>query len=60
MTSDGTKKRIFRVPDDIWLPFAAEAQRRGETMSDAIRRFMVDYAAQRDRDYPGDYGNGNT
>lgn len=49
MTSEGTKKRAFRIADDIWLPAVAEAKRREETMSGAVRGFLSDYAARIDR-----------
>ena len=40
---DGTRLRNIRVDDDLWAASRAEAERRGETLSDAIRRFLREY-----------------
>ncbi len=39
-----TPHRTIRVPDDVWAAAMAVAARRGETLSDAIRRFLDAYA----------------
>ena len=38
-----TPMRSLRVPDDLWGPAMAEAKRRGETLTDAIRRALREY-----------------
>jgi antitoxin component of RelBE/YafQ-DinJ toxin-antitoxin module len=40
--------RTFRVPDDLYLAAGVAAERRGETVSDAIRRFLEEYAQDED------------
>ena len=39
-----TPMRSLRVPDDEWHAAQREAKRRGETVTDAIRRALRDYA----------------
>ncbi len=39
---------MFRAADEIYLPAQLEAARRGEPLAEALRRFLVDYAARRD------------
>lgn len=41
----GTARRTIRVPDALWEAAQAEAERRGEDVSEAIRRFLVTYVA---------------
>ncbi len=38
-----TPPRSVRVPDDLWQAAAAEAERRGETITDAIVRALRRY-----------------
>lgn len=38
-----TPHRTIRVPDEEWEPAKREAERRGETLTDAIRRFLRRY-----------------
>jgi hypothetical protein len=38
-----TPHRTIRVPDEIWTAAQEEAKRRGETMTDAIVRFLIRY-----------------
>lgn len=38
-----TKPRSVRVPDEIWDAAKAEAARRGETVTDALLRFLRRY-----------------
>jgi hypothetical protein len=39
-----TPPRSIRVPDDVWEAAKTEAERRGETVTDAILRFLRRYA----------------
>lgn len=38
-----TPLRSVRIPDEIWQAAKIEAERRGETVSDAILRFLKRY-----------------
>ncbi len=38
-----TPPRSVRVADDVWLAAKAEAERRGETVTDAVLRFLTRY-----------------
>lgn len=38
--------RNIRIPDDIWDAAKKAAEARGETVSVAIRRFLIDYVEQ--------------
>jgi len=38
-----TPPRSIRVPDDVWNAAKEEAQRRGETVTDAVVRFLRRY-----------------
>ena len=38
-----TPPRSVRVPDDVWAAAKAEAERRGETVTDAVVRFLRRY-----------------
>lgn len=41
-----TPQRSIRVPDEVWAAALAEAERRDETVTEAIVRFLVeDYTA---------------
>jgi macrodomain Ter protein organizer (MatP/YcbG family) len=40
---DWTKPRSVRVPDDVWEAAKVEAERRGETVTDAVVRFLRRY-----------------
>ena len=40
----GTPKRTIRVPTELWDAALDEAHRRGESVSQAIVRFLHDYA----------------
>ena len=37
------KARTIRVPDDLWAKARERADERGETISDAVRRFLERY-----------------
>jgi antitoxin component of RelBE/YafQ-DinJ toxin-antitoxin module len=39
-----TPQRTVRVPDDVWVKAKAAAEKRGETLSDVIRRALERYA----------------
>jgi uncharacterized protein (DUF1778 family) len=39
-----TKTRGFRIPDDEYEAAQAAAQRKGETLTDVVRRALVAYA----------------
>lgn len=39
-----TPPRSIRVPDDVWKAAQEEAERRGETVTAAIVRFLRRYA----------------
>lgn len=43
MARPHTPMRSVRVPDDVWEAARAEAERRGETVSSAIVRFLRRY-----------------
>lgn len=40
-----TPIRPVRVPDELWQAAQAKAAEKGETVSDAIRRALREYAA---------------
>lgn len=39
-----TKNRVVRVSDEVWDAAKTKAARSGETISDVIRRALVEYA----------------
>lgn len=39
-----TPLRTFRAPDDLWAAAQTEAAERGESVSAAILRFLIDYS----------------
>jgi len=39
----GTTLRNIRVADEVWLPAKERAQQNGETLSDVVRRALVEY-----------------
>lgn len=39
-----TPVHAFRIEDELWAAVQAEAERRGETVSDAVRRSLRRYA----------------
>jgi hypothetical protein len=41
-----TTPRSFRIPDPVWQAALAEAERRGETVTDAMLRFLRRYGGQ--------------
>lgn len=44
MKATHTPPRSVRIPDAVWQAAKAEAERRGETVTDAIVRFLRRYA----------------
>ena len=56
-----TPNRAFRVADDVWFPALWRAQERDEPLSEAIRRFLVEYArpkpGTRERPIPAPRGS---
>ena len=45
--SGHTPPRSVRVPDDVWQAAKAEAERRGETVTDAVVRALRRYGRSR-------------
>ena len=43
MVKEPMGNRVVRVPATLWKVAKARADERGETLSDAIRRFLVRY-----------------
>lgn len=39
--------RTIRVPDDLWNRARERADERGETVSEAVRRFLVRYVKEK-------------
>ncbi|ROR97814.1 hypothetical protein EDD28_2423 [Salana multivorans] len=44
MRTTHTPPRSIRVPDEVWDAAKAEAERRGETVTDAVLRFLRRYS----------------
>lgn len=42
--SKGTKRRTIRIEDALWDAASSVAAARGESLSDAIRKYLVVYA----------------
>lgn len=45
---DWMPNRGIRIPDSIWNPAKDEAKRRGESLAEAIRRFLDRYGRGED------------
>lgn len=43
-----TPRRSIRIPDTLWKTARAEAAERGETVTDAITRFLTRYISKTD------------
>jgi len=43
MAKEPMKTRVVRVPDALWEAAKERADERGETVSDAIRKFLERY-----------------
>lgn len=46
MTGKGTPRRTVRIEDETWDAAKVEAESRGETLSDVIRRALIDYVKE--------------
>lgn len=46
----GTRLRSFRISDDLYVAARAEADRRGEALSEAVRRFLEEYSGAESED----------
>jgi hypothetical protein len=44
-----TTMRSIRVSDDVWDPAKEATEREGETLSDVVRRALIEYAAGQSR-----------
>lgn len=44
--SKGTPIRNVRVPDDIWKPAKDKAEKRGDNLSEIIRKALIEYNKQ--------------
>jgi antitoxin component of RelBE/YafQ-DinJ toxin-antitoxin module len=44
MSREPMKSRVIRVPDKLWAAAKAKADERGETVSEAVRRFLERYS----------------
>jgi antitoxin component of RelBE/YafQ-DinJ toxin-antitoxin module len=43
MVREPKRNRVIRVPDRLWAAAKARADERGETVSEAIRKFLERY-----------------
>ena len=44
MPKDPMKNRVIRVSDKVWEAAKRRAEEKGETVSDAVRKFLERYA----------------
>lgn len=44
MPKEPMKNRVIRVPERLWLAAQAKADEKGETVSEAVRKFLERYA----------------
>ena len=44
MPKEPMKSRVVRVPDKLWAAAKARADERGETVSEAVRKFLERYS----------------
>lgn len=44
MPKEPMKSRVVRVSDDLWARAKARADEKGETVSDAVRKFLERYS----------------
>lgn len=44
MPKEPMKSRVIRVPDKLWAAAKAKADEKGETVSEAIRKFLERYS----------------
>ncbi|MDT4997448.1 MAG: hypothetical protein QOD45_1516 [Pseudonocardiales bacterium] len=45
-----TPQRTVRIPDEVWEAAKAAAERRGEFISDVIRRALIRYVKRAERE----------
>ena len=43
MAKEPMKNRVVRVPDKLWAAAMARADEKGETVSEAVRKFLERY-----------------
>lgn len=43
MPKEPMRSRVIRIPDPLWLKARARAEQRGETVSEAVRKFLERY-----------------
>lgn len=43
MADSDTKVRAIRITDELWTKAMARAHERGETVSQAVRKFLMEY-----------------
>lgn len=43
MPKEPMKSRVIRVPDDLWRRAKERADEKGETVSEAVRKFLERY-----------------
>jgi hypothetical protein len=48
-----TPARSMRIPDELWADALAESERRGETVTDAVVRFLRRYTKAPDSERKG-------
>lgn len=44
MPKEPMKSRVIRVPEKVWAAAKKRADEKGETVSEAVRRFLEGYA----------------
>ena len=44
MTREPMKSRVIRVPESLWQAAMKRADEKGETVSEAVRKFLERYA----------------
>lgn len=47
MPREPKKNRVIRVQDSLWNAATKRADERGETVSEAVRRFLVRYSKEK-------------
>ncbi|WP_188492045.1 hypothetical protein [Williamsia phyllosphaerae] len=45
-----TPLRTFRIPDDVYGPAKAAAEANGETVTDVVKKALVNYTRRHKRD----------
>jgi hypothetical protein len=44
MPKEPMENRVIRVPEKLWLAAKAKADEKGETVSEAVRKFLERYS----------------